>query len=147
MTPEATQRLFQFQPFTQIDSGSSRKYGGTGLGMCYCVGKEKRLNSILCVGLVICNRLVGLMGGQIDIESELGKGILLFLVPSCIILGLTPQIFNKIGSTFAVSVLLDVYAPSRRRKGSRTYFLLRNKHWGGGRRKREHWAQVDPSIF
>ena len=146
MTPEATQRLFQFQPFTQIDSGSSRKYGGTGLGNCCCLGKKGRLTSYcICVGLVICNRLVGLMGGQIDIESELGKGILLFIVS--LILGLTPRLFNKIGSTFVVSVLLDVYAPSRRRKGSRTYFLLRNKHWGGGRRKREHWAQVDPSIF
>jgi len=45
-----------FSPFTQADTSTTRKYGGTGLG------------------LTICERLVSMMGGRIWFESELGRG-------------------------------------------------------------------------
>ncbi len=52
--PGKLERLFK--PFSQVDASTTRKYGGTGLG------------------LVICRMLVELMGGKIWVESQLGKG-------------------------------------------------------------------------
>jgi len=52
--PDKLDRLFQ--PFSQVDSSTTRKYGGTGLG------------------LVICKKLSEMMGGTLWVETELGRG-------------------------------------------------------------------------
>lgn len=54
IAPEDQEKLFE--KFTQLDSGYTRKHAGTGLG------------------LAICKELTGLLQGEIQVDSELGRG-------------------------------------------------------------------------
>src|SRR5436853_1145094 len=54
MTPEQLSKLFQ--AFSQADASTAKKYGGTGLG------------------LALSRRFAELMGGELTVRSEAGKG-------------------------------------------------------------------------
>ncbi|MEJ6788458.1 response regulator [Brevundimonas sp. BR2-1] len=54
ISPEDLARLFQ--PFTQVDGSSTRRFGGTGLG------------------LTIARRMANIMGGDISVTSNVGEG-------------------------------------------------------------------------
>jgi CheY-like chemotaxis protein len=54
MSPEGMKKLFQ--PFSQIDTSHTRRFGGTGLG------------------LVICKRFAELLRGNITVDSDVGQG-------------------------------------------------------------------------
>ncbi|MBU4197496.1 MAG: response regulator [Alphaproteobacteria bacterium] len=54
ISPTDLERLFQ--PFTQVDASSTRRFGGTGLG------------------LTIARRMANIMGGDISVDSSVGHG-------------------------------------------------------------------------
>ncbi len=59
---EPRQLPFLFEPFHQLDNGLSRRYTGLGLG------------------LALARKLTHLMGGEISVESEPGRGSTFFIV-------------------------------------------------------------------
>jgi signal transduction histidine kinase/ligand-binding sensor domain-containing protein/DNA-binding response OmpR family regulator len=78
-----------FKAFSQVDASTTRQHGGTGLG------------------LVICERLVELMGGAINIESEEGKGTtIIFNIKSIIDNAAKPGSICDLGYTEDKRVLL-----------------------------------------
>jgi two-component system sensor histidine kinase/response regulator len=87
-----------FGAFTQADSSTTRKYGGTGLG------------------LTIAGQLVGLMGGKLWMESELGKGTTFcFTVQIGIGIATLPAVPLDVSQLAGVSILIvDDNATNRR---------------------------------
>ncbi|MDX2010375.1 MAG: ATP-binding protein [Myxococcaceae bacterium] len=72
MTPEASARLFR--PFEQLESSTTRRFGGTGLG------------------LAITHRLVTLMQGELDVQSQPGVGSRFSLTLPCVPASLGPAV-------------------------------------------------------
>ncbi|MBF0397505.1 MAG: response regulator [Desulfobacterales bacterium] len=72
-----------FEPFSQADLSTTRKYGGTGLGLC------------------ISKQLVEMMGGKISVESELNKGTTFYFT--------IPFKIQKIDKEEKITVPKDIY--------------------------------------
>lgn len=85
IAPDAIPHLFR--PFAQVDSSASRRYGGMGLG------------------LSISRKLAELLGGDIALQTELGKG-------SAFTLTITPGIPEPQAPQPSFAATADVPAPS-----------------------------------
>lgn len=99
---EVQNRLFK--PFSQADSSTARKFGGTGLGLT--ISKNVRMAYLSAFPVSIAHRfqLVDLMHGEINLTSELGKGTTTtFWIP-----------FNKPQSTKRSPPLADMSAAPER---------------------------------
>ncbi|HEX4965618.1 MAG TPA: ATP-binding protein [Thermoanaerobaculia bacterium] len=89
--PAALGRLFH--PFAQVDASTSRRHGGTGLG------------------LVISRRLAEMLGGSLEVESEPGRGSTFLLTLRCRPARVAPAPGGKpeilaLAETFPLRILL-----------------------------------------
>ncbi len=90
MSPEQMERIFQ--EFAQAEESTSRNYGGTGLG------------------LTLCRKFASLLGGEIQVESDLGKGSSFTLfIPGLPVLSLpvTLPVTHPIGVVRGTVLMID----------------------------------------
>ncbi|MEX0967158.1 MAG: two-component regulator propeller domain-containing protein [Bacteroidia bacterium] len=88
ISEEGQQKLFK--AFSQAHSSTSRKYGGSGLG------------------LVICQRLINLMGGTISCKSEEGKGsVFSFTIVARVSPTAVKKVGNATGSVKNIAAIFD----------------------------------------
>ena len=96
--PKEKQQLI-FEAFSQADSSTTRRFGGTGLG------------------LTICSRLIEMMGGRIWLESESGLGSK-FHFTACFGISQTPASFTRLNETLNLAgvrvLVIDDNATNRR---------------------------------
>jgi two-component system sensor histidine kinase/response regulator len=89
-----------FEAFSQADTSTTRKYGGTGLG------------------LTISSRLVGMMGGRIWVESEVGRGTQFHFTIQLVVSKGNPKDPTTVVSTEALkglkTLIVDDNATNRR---------------------------------
>ena len=92
--PEAQARLFE--PFTQADASTTRRFGGTGLG------------------LAISRRIVQLLGGNIGVQSEVGRGTTFWFTVPCPRAGTAPAVHEFAAAIGGMRVLVVDDSPASR---------------------------------
>jgi signal transduction histidine kinase/DNA-binding response OmpR family regulator/HPt (histidine-containing phosphotransfer) domain-containing protein len=91
IAPEQHARLFK--SFSQVDASSTREHEGTGLG------------------LAISKHLVELMGGEIGVQSELGRGATFWFTIRCPVLRRDPRPSTRHGSPLGRRILIVDSSP------------------------------------